>query len=255
MQPGDVEHDAAGDQRRVLLDAALLPHAAAEVLVGRPAVPEHAEVAEVVERVDVRPGVDVHVDRVAAVAVLLVHVRAGAGEVVDDRALRRVRHPDLVLRVLRRGPRRHPEEVFDAEVEHGRAVEPLEDGLLRRGRDPVEAADLVLGPHGLRRHLHAVAIEQRVVRQALALRHARLRRRSRGPGSSRLLRPSAGLSQTRRRGSRRAVSRGVGRSYPAGRGVLRDSGLAAPGSRLSLHYRARRTARDRYVRPSRPSRQ
>ena len=74
VQPGDVEQDAAGDDRRVLVEAALVPDPAAEVLVGRPAVPELPVEAEVVERVDVRAAVRVHVDRVAAVRVPLVHL-------------------------------------------------------------------------------------------------------------------------------------------------------------------------------------
>ena len=99
VETGDVEEDPTRDDRRVVLGAALVPDATAEVLVRRPAVPERPVEAEVVERVDVRPAVRVHVDRVAAVAVLLVHLRRKPGEAVVDRPLRRVRHPDLVLRV------------------------------------------------------------------------------------------------------------------------------------------------------------
>ena len=74
VQAGDVEQHAARDDRRVLVEAALVPDPAAEVRVRRPAVPELPVEAEVVERVDVRAAVRVHVDRVAAVRVLLVHV-------------------------------------------------------------------------------------------------------------------------------------------------------------------------------------
>ena len=87
---------------------------------------------------------------------------ADAGEVVVDRALRRVRHPDLVRRVAGRHPRRHPDEVLDVQVEDVRAVEVLEDRLVRLRRDPVQPADLVVGPPGALRDLDAVLLEQRL---------------------------------------------------------------------------------------------
>ena len=52
VHPGNVHEDAAGDHRRILLEPALVPDAAAEILVRRPPVPEQAVVSEVVERVD-----------------------------------------------------------------------------------------------------------------------------------------------------------------------------------------------------------
>src|SRR5581483_3110096 len=155
--------------RWVLVEAALVPDAAAELLVRRPAVPEHAVVPEMVERVHVRAAVRVHVDRVPAVRVLLVRGRADAGEVVVDRALRRVGHPDPVRRVAGRHPGRHPDEVLDVEVEDMAAAEVLEDGLVRLRRDPVQPADLVVRPPRALRDLEPVLLEDRLRDQLVIL--------------------------------------------------------------------------------------
>ena len=85
---------------------------------------------EVVEGVEVRPAVDVHLDRVAGVRVLLEQVRRDARQAVDDGAVGRVRHPDVVDRVTGRDPGRHALEEVDGEVEDVPAVEAAED--LRR---------------------------------------------------------------------------------------------------------------------------
>ena len=141
-----------------------------EVLLGRPAVPEAPEEAEVVEGVHVRAAVGVEGDRVAAVAVLLVHLWARPGEVVVDRALRRMGHPHVELGIARGRPGRHADEVVDREVEDLRAVERLEDRLLRLGRDPVQAPDLVVGPPGAFRDLDAVLLQNGLVGQLLLRR-------------------------------------------------------------------------------------
>ena len=90
-----------------------------------------------------------------------------AGQVVVDRALRRVRHPDPVRRVARRDPRRHADEVLDVEVEHVAAVEVLEDGAVRLRRDPVEATDLVVRAPRALRDLETVLLENCLVGEAL----------------------------------------------------------------------------------------
>ena len=171
MHARDIEEDAPRNDRRVLVETALVPDAAAEVLVRRPPVPEHAVVAEVVERVDVRSAVGVEVDRVAAVRIALVRTRAYAREVVVDRPLRRVRHPDPVPRVAGRDPRRHADEVLDVQVEEVPPVEVLENRAVGRARDPVETADLVSRPPGTLRDLDAAAIENGLGDELLVARH------------------------------------------------------------------------------------
>ena len=163
------EQDAARDDRRILVEAALVPDAAAEVLVRRPPVPVHAVVTEVVEGVDVRAAVRVHVDRIAAVRVLLVRGGADAGEVVVDRPLRRVRHPDPVGRVAGRDPGRHADEVLDVQVEDVPAAQVFEDGLVRLRRDPVQTADLVVLTPGALRDLEPVLLEDRLRNQLVIL--------------------------------------------------------------------------------------
>ena len=74
----------------------------------------------------------------------------------------RVRHPDPVRRVAGRHPRRHAEEVVDVQIEEVRAVEVLEDGLVRLRRDPVQPADLVVWPPGALRDLDAVTVQDRL---------------------------------------------------------------------------------------------
>ena len=70
------------------------------------------------------------------------------GQVVDHRAGRRVRHPDLIVRIAGGDPGRHPHEVVDRQVIYPRRVDPGEDALSRVRRDQIEAADLVIGPVG-----------------------------------------------------------------------------------------------------------
>ena len=125
--PATSSSTAGSDDRRI--HAADPPGPAAEMLLRRPAVPEVAVVAEVVEAADVRPDVRVHRDRRARVLVPL--------------ALRRVRQPDVVLRVAQPRPRRHAHEVVDGEVER--------PARRRRGRVPPPATRASSRP-GARSH-------------------------------------------------------------------------------------------------------
>ena len=115
---------------------------------GREVVPDLAVVAPVVQRIDMRAAVGVHREHVAGIADLLVDLAGLPGQVVDHRAGRGVRHPDLVGRVAGRDPGRHPHEVFDRQVIDARRVDPREDALARVRGDQVEAADLVVGAVG-----------------------------------------------------------------------------------------------------------
>ena len=79
MKACDIEERTASDHRRVVLETALVPDAASEILVGRPTIPERPVMTQMIERVDMCTAVRVHVNRVSAVAVLLVCLCATTG--------------------------------------------------------------------------------------------------------------------------------------------------------------------------------
>src|SRR4051812_3880187 len=177
VHPRDVEQDAARDHGRVVLRSALVPDAAAEIAVGGPAVPERPVMSDMVQRVDVRAAVRVHLDRVAAVGVGLVDLGSGAGRVVVHGSLRRVRHPGRVGRVAGADPRGHVDEVVDVQVEDVRTAQVLEDGPPALRGDPVQAADLVLRAPGTLRDLQAVLLEDGL-RDQFGVRLAALHRQA-----------------------------------------------------------------------------
>src|SRR5207248_4919261 len=103
-------------------------------------------VAPMVQRVDMRAAMRVHGEYFARVADLLIDLAGLPGQVVDDRSRRRVRHPDLIVRVPGGGPRRHAHEIFDGEVVVPRSVHAGEDARARLRGYHVQSADLVVGP-------------------------------------------------------------------------------------------------------------
>ena len=83
VQRRNVEHDAAGDDRRVRVGAGLAPSAAAEMLSVAEAVEDAAVVAEMIESIDVGAGVGVERDRVARVGNQIVGRGADVHHVID----------------------------------------------------------------------------------------------------------------------------------------------------------------------------
>src|SRR4029077_12544571 len=71
-----------------------------------------------------------------------------AVEVVDDGALRRVGHPDLVGGIAGGLEAGHAEEIIDAQIIHARAVDAGHDGGPRLIGDAVQRALLVVGSPG-----------------------------------------------------------------------------------------------------------
>ena len=153
MHASDIDYHTAADDRRIVLGTTDEPVAAAEVVLLVPAVPEHAVVAKVVERVEVRAAVRVHLDCVTRIRVRLEQLGVDAGQAVDDRAIRRVRHPDVVDRIAGGDPGRHALEVIDGEVEDLGSVEARQQLGLPRRIHPVETTDLVVFPPRALRYL------------------------------------------------------------------------------------------------------
>ena len=146
---GKVELLDGGNKRVELKPPADLP----------PAVSHQADFVAAI-RGGTRPAADIEE---AYRTVALVHLGVGAGQGVVLRALGRVRHPDVVRRVTRGRPGRHADEVVGGEVEDRRAVERLENLLVRLRRDPVEAADLVVRAPGALGDLQTVLVDDRLV--------------------------------------------------------------------------------------------
>ncbi len=142
---------------------ALVPDPAAEVLVRRPAVPEHAVVAEVVERVDVRAAVRVQVDRVAAVRVLLVRTSRPTPErlsLIDPCGVCVIQIPYGGSPAATQDGMPMKYSTFRSKT--WRAVEVVENRRVRLGRDPVQPADLVVRAPRALRHLQAVLVDDRL---------------------------------------------------------------------------------------------
>ena len=113
---------------------------------------------------------------------------ADAGEVVVDRPLRRVRHPDPVPGSPAASHDGIPMKYSTFRSNTWLPVEVVEDRPVRLLRDPVQPADLVVGPPRALRDLDAVAVEDRVGLQLGIARHACLLERCfgsicRGPAS------------------------------------------------------------------------
>jgi len=161
MQAGYVEQQPARDHRRVPVGARHLPMPAAEVLLRGETIENPAVVAEVVERIHMRPGMGVHRDRIARVGDEAVGIGPDRHHVGDLLAARGVGHPDLKRRIVGGEPAGHADEVIDGEIEDLAGVGAADDRRAGLRVDQVEHADLIVGAERARGHLAEPGIVSR----------------------------------------------------------------------------------------------
>jgi hypothetical protein len=143
MQGGDVEHDAARDDRRMFVGPCLAPGATSKMIVDGEAVEDLAVIAKVVEGIDVRSRMGVHRDGITGIGHEIVCRRTDTHHVVHLFAPRRMGHPDLIRLIFSAEPARHPDEIVDRKVVHVRRVRPVHDRFAGFAGDEIEHSDLI----------------------------------------------------------------------------------------------------------------
>src|SRR5690606_6744200 len=113
---GHIDEYTAGDDRWDFFRAGHGPAAITKVIFCPEAIPDLTVETKMGKRIDMRAHVGVHGYRRAGVADMLVHGRADSERVIDHRAMWCMCHPDPVVRIARRLPARHANEILDREI-------------------------------------------------------------------------------------------------------------------------------------------